>query len=161
MRPPAPPGPVPRPGRRRLARALPQAALLAVLATACVSPAWDDHDYGLKAGATAQAAASSVELVRLAVRDHDRLTTPYLKTVLTEASGDLGSVNDQFGGVQPPSDAADRLRTRVTDLTSQAEEEVQGLLIEVRRDGLRDPRGADRRLGELAGRLREIEEAHR
>jgi hypothetical protein len=127
----------------------------------CVSPAWDDHDYGLKAGATAQAAASSLELVRLAVRGQEKVTTPYLKTLLTQAAEDLGSVDAQFGGVQPPSDTADRLRTQVTDLTSQAEEQVQSLLIEVRRDGLRDPAGADRELGDLAAKLRRIEEAHR
>lgn len=133
----------------------------AITLTGCVSPAWDDHDYGLKAGATAQAAASSVELVRLAVRDEDKLTTPYLKTLLTQAADDLGSIDDQFGGVQPSSDAADRLRTQVTDLTSQAEDEVRTLLIEVRRDGLSDPEGADERLGELVTKLRRIEEAHR
>jgi hypothetical protein len=127
----------------------------------CVSPAWDDHDYGLKAGATAQAAASSLELVRLAVRGQEKVTTPYLKTLLTQAAEDLGSVDAQFGGVQPPSDTADGLRTQVTDLTSQAEEQVQSLLIEVRRDGLRDPAGADRELGDLAAKLRRIEEAHR
>jgi hypothetical protein len=145
---------------RRLASVLPLISLVMLMLGGCVSPAWNDHDYELKAVATAQTAASSVELVRLAVRNQDKLTIPYLKTLLTQAADDLGGVGDQFGGVQPPSDASDRLRTQITDVTSQAEEEVRSLLIEVRRDGLRDPGKADQELGELSTQLRRIEEAH-
>jgi hypothetical protein len=145
---------------RRFVSVLALSSLAVLMLGGCVSPAWDDHDYELKAVATAQAAASSVELVRMAVRGQDRLTIPYLKTLLTQAVDDLGSIDDQFGGVQPPSDAADRLRAQLTDVTSQAEEEVQSLLIEVRRDGLRDPGKADQELEKLATRLRRIEEAY-
>ncbi|GII63990.1 hypothetical protein Skr01_40750 [Sphaerisporangium krabiense] len=144
----------------RRAAAVPPVLLAALVLSGCVSPAWDDHDYGLKAAATAEAAASGVELARQAVRGADRLTTPYLKTLLTQAADDVGGVGDQFGRVQPPSDASDRLRDRVTELTSAAEEELRGLLVEVRRDGLRDPAAADRELGDLAGRLRAVEEAY-
>ncbi|GAA3107454.1 hypothetical protein [Streptosporangium carneum] len=141
------------------------AAVTVALATCsvsgCVSPAWDDHDYALKAGATAQAAASSVELVRLAVQGEHDLTTAYLKVLLTDAAESLGSVNDQFGGVQPPSDASDRLRSQVTDLTSQAEDEVEDLLIEVRRGGIEQPDEAARTLERLGSELRRLGEAHR
>ncbi|GII85114.1 hypothetical protein Ssi03_31040 [Sphaerisporangium siamense] len=144
----------------RRAAAVPPVLLAALLLSGCVSPAWDDHDYGLKAAATAEAAASGVELARQAVRGAGRLTTPYLKTLLTQAADDVGGVGDQFGRVQPPSDDSDRLRAEVTGLTSAAEDELRGLLIEVRRDGLHDPAKADRELGDLARRLRAIEETY-
>ncbi|MFF5212871.1 hypothetical protein [Streptosporangium sp. NPDC000396] len=132
--------------------------LLVLTVSGCVSPAWSDHDYALKAAESAEAAASSVELARLTVRNEDRLLAPYVKTTLTETAGELGSVNDQFGGVQPPSDASDRLRTSLLDLTTQAEDKVQDLLIEARRDGIKDPVRAAGELEELAGRLRELGE---
>ncbi|GAA0376287.1 hypothetical protein GCM10009530_28480 [Microbispora corallina] len=138
------------------------AALLAAFGpAACVSPAWDDHDYALKAGKTAEAAASAVQLARTAVRHEDGTTRQYLKVVLTEAADDLGNVNDQFGGVQPPSDASERLRGEVTDLTEKAEDEVHDLLDQVRRDRVRDPAGAVRDLGEIAGRLSAFAERHK
>ncbi|WP_214411521.1 hypothetical protein [Sphaerisporangium fuscum] len=146
---------------RPLVKIVPSVVLVACVVSGCVSPAWDDHDYGLKAGASAQAVASNVEIVRLAVRDHAELTSPYLKSLLTQAVEDIGNVNQQFGGVQPPSDVSDRLRTQVTDLTTEAEDEVQDLLIQVRRNGLRDPAQAETKLGKLAEKLRAIEEAHR
>ncbi|MEU9834762.1 hypothetical protein AB0D67_24795 [Streptosporangium sp. NPDC048047] len=136
--------------------------LAAVLATAgCVSPAWDDHDYALKAAASAETAASGTELVRLAVQRQDELFTPYLKTVLTESARELGSVNDQFGGVQPPSDASDRVREELMGLTTRAEDEVDALLVQVRRGGVKDPARAAAELRDLAARLRRFGEEHR
>ncbi|MEZ0074868.1 hypothetical protein [Planotetraspora sp. GP83] len=146
---------------RRPVRLAPPALALAVLLSACVSPAWDDHDYELKAGATAESAASSLQIVRSAVQHEDRLTRPYLKVVLTEAAEALGSVNAQFGGVQPPSDATDQVRDQVTDLTEEAENRVQDLLIEVRRDQVKDPAKAVQELGRLADRLSAFAEDHR
>jgi hypothetical protein len=126
------------------------AVTVAVTAAGCVSPAWDDHDYALKAQATAETVASTLQIVRLAVRDSARLTQPYLKTVLTEAATDLSSAGQQFGGVQPPSDASDQVRDKLLDHLQQAEDEVDHLLIQVRRGGLEDPAGAARKLGQLA-----------
>ncbi|MGV9308456.1 hypothetical protein ACWDLG_34215 [Nonomuraea sp. NPDC003727] len=140
-------------------RALAVAAIV-LAAGGCASPAWSDHDYALKAGATAEAAASSVELVRLAVAGRDKLTTPCLTILLTEAARDLGSVNDQFSAVQPPSKAADQVRAQVTGLTSAAADEVQELLIEVRRDGIEEPRRAVRNLSVLGAALRAFGQAH-
>ncbi|MCT9933529.1 hypothetical protein N5079_25270 [Planotetraspora sp. A-T 1434] len=146
---------------RRLVRLAPLALLVAVLLSSCVSPAWNDHDYELKAGATAESAASSLQIVRSAVQHEDRLTRPYLKVVLTEAAEALGSVNAQFGGVQPPSDAADQVRDQVTGMTEEAESQVQDLLIEVRRDRVKDPAKAVRELGRLADKLGAFAEDHR
>ncbi|MCA2226167.1 hypothetical protein [Nonomuraea aurantiaca] len=137
------------------------APILAVLLlSGCTSPAWDDHDYGLKAAQSAESAASSLEIVRLAVRHEDRLTTSYLKTLFTEAVKDLGGVNSQFGGVQPPSPSADEVRGRLLDLTGEAEDQVTSLLIQVRRDGIEDPEAAVKDLEGVAAKLRAFEEAH-
>ncbi|MFC6083527.1 hypothetical protein [Sphaerisporangium aureirubrum] len=135
--------------------------LLALLLVAgCASPAWNDTDYAKKAGATAESAASSVELVRLAVANEAKLTRPYLQTVLTEAAGSLGSVDSQFGAVQPPSVAASAVREEITGLTSDAAEQVQVLLNELRLREIRDPARATADLAELGDRLRAFAEAH-
>jgi hypothetical protein len=136
-------------------------APLAFLLAACVSPAWDYHDYALKAGKTAESAASSVQIARLAVQHGDRLTRSYLKVVLMEAAEDLGDVNQQFGGVQPPSDSSDRLRDQVLGMTRKAESQVQELLIQARRDRVKDPARASRELGQLADELNRFAEGHK
>ncbi|MFI6316632.1 hypothetical protein ACIBG8_03895 [Nonomuraea sp. NPDC050556] len=128
-------------------------AAAAFVLAGCASPAWDEHDYELKAQESAKSVASTLEIVRLAVRDEHRLVTPYLKTLLTEAAKDVGGVNAQFGAVQPPTGRSDELRERLLDLTEQAEDEVDELLIQVRRDGIEDPARAVRQLDDLARKL--------
>ncbi|KAA9377071.1 hypothetical protein F5972_21815 [Microbispora cellulosiformans] len=137
------------------------ALLTALLLSACVSPAWDDHDYALKAGKTAESAVSAVRFARSVVAYRDRMTGPYAEVVLTEAVQDLSSVNDQFGGVQPPSDSSDRVRDEVLRLTEEAETEVEDLLIQWRRDGVKDPAAVTRELDRLAGELSDFAEKHR
>ncbi len=128
--------------------------MAAPLVAGCASPAWDDADYGSKAGATAEAAASSVALVRLAVENEARLTRPYLQTLLTETATELGGVDSQFGAVQPPSQAAVAVRAEITGLTSEAAERVRALLNEVRLREIRDPGKAAADLAALGDRLR-------
>ncbi|GAA2293472.1 hypothetical protein GCM10010149_46640 [Nonomuraea roseoviolacea subsp. roseoviolacea] len=135
-------------------RALLGAVLLVVTLGGCVSPAWDDHDYALKAQQTTKTAHSVVEMTRLAVQHSGELHGPYLKTVLTDAAVDLGEVAQQFGGVQPPSDASDQVRERTLEKVQQAEDEIDALLIQVRRGGIEQPRQAAARLEKLAGELR-------
>ncbi|NUP00715.1 MAG: hypothetical protein HOV96_02325 [Nonomuraea sp.] len=120
--------------------------VLLVALAGCVSPAWDDHDYALKAQASAESVSSTVRIVRVAVQDSGRLTRPYLKTVLTEAAGDLDAVADRFGGVQPPSERSDQVRDRLLDRIQRAEDVVDDLLIQVRRNGIEDPARAVREL---------------
>ncbi|SEM70638.1 hypothetical protein [Nonomuraea pusilla] len=139
----------------RAPSALAAVLLALVLAVAgCVSPAWDDHDYALKGEQTAKTALSKVEIVRIAVADSRRLPQPYLETLLTKASSDLSNVETQFGGVQPPTRRSDRLRDHLLDLVQQAQAEVQGLLIQVRRNGIEDPAGSANRLERIAEELR-------
>jgi hypothetical protein len=142
-------------------RLAPLVLLTALLLSACVSPAWDDHDYALKAGKTAESAVSAVRFARSAVAYRDRMTGPYAEVVLTEAVQDLSSVNDQFGGVQPPSDAADRIRDEALRLTEKAESEVEDLLIQARRDGVKNPEAAVRELDRLASELSDFAEKHK
>jgi hypothetical protein len=127
-------------------------ALLLVLAAVagCVSPAWDERDYALKAQESAKSVSSTLQIVRVAVRDSGRLTRPYLKVVLTEAAEELGDVGRQFGGVQPPTQGSDRLRARLLDRIQKAENLVDDLLIQVRRDGIEHPQQAAAELEELA-----------
>ncbi|YCK34880.1 hypothetical protein ACNF49_12575 [Actinomadura sp. ATCC 39365] len=127
------------------------AALLVplVAAAGCVSPAWDDHDYALKAQQSDKSVSSVIQIVRLAVANSHRLTRPYLKVVLTDAAGELDAVGDQFGGVQPPSEQSDQVRDRVLDRIQRAEDLVDDLLIQVRRDRIKDPARAVRELEAL------------
>ncbi|MET7459439.1 hypothetical protein [Nonomuraea sp. NPDC005501] len=89
-----------------------------------MSPAWDDHDYALTAQQTTQSVVSTVEVVRLAVQHSGELHRPYLKVVLTEAATDLGTLAQQFGGVQPSSDASDEVRDRTLEQLQQAQDQV-------------------------------------
>ncbi|MFF0864482.1 hypothetical protein ACFYUV_22180 [Nonomuraea sp. NPDC003560] len=130
---------------RRMAALL----VLLVAAAGCVSPAWDDHDYALKAEQSDESVSSIVQVVRLAVQNSHRLTRPYLKVVLTDAAGELDAVGDQFGGVQPPSERSDQVRDRLLDHIQRAEELVDDLLIQVRRDRIKDPAQAARELEAL------------
>ncbi|MFI6175906.1 hypothetical protein ACIA8R_10260 [Nonomuraea sp. NPDC051191] len=50
--------------------------LLALLVAGCVSPAWDDHDYALKAEQSDESVSSTLRIVRLAVQNSHKLTRP-------------------------------------------------------------------------------------
>ncbi|QFY07673.1 hypothetical protein GBF35_14140 [Nonomuraea phyllanthi] len=136
------------------------AGLAVALVAGCSSPAWNDRDYELKAAESAETVGSAVEAVRLAVGGDGRLTRPYLKVLLTGAAEQVQGVNDQFGGVQPPSERARRLGERLLEVTERAEKAVAGLLTEVRRDRVADPAGAVRELAGLGRTLRRFQEEH-
>ncbi|MCK2218828.1 hypothetical protein MF672_034300 [Actinomadura sp. ATCC 31491] len=136
------------------------AVALALAVAGCSSPAWNDRDYELKAAASAGTAASAVGAARLAVAGGDRLTRPYLKVVLTGAAEQVQGVNDQFGGVQPPSERAQELGEALLRVTERAEKTVSGLLVQVRRDRVRDPGAAVRDLAAIGESLRRFEDEH-
>ncbi|WP_157522277.1 hypothetical protein [Herbidospora cretacea] len=125
-----------------------------LLVAGCASPAWTDSGYHQQVVTTAEAAASSVDLVRLVVENEARLTRPYLQTVLTEAVTALGSVDSQFSAVQPPTRAAVSARAELTALTGEAADQVQTLLNEVRLGGVENPAQAAGDLRELSDELR-------
>ncbi|MFB9629821.1 hypothetical protein [Nonomuraea helvata] len=137
------------------------AVLAGVLVVAgCSSPAWNDRDYELKAASSAETVGSTVEVVRLAVGGDGRLTRPYLKVLLTNAAEQVQGVNDQFGGVQPPTERAEQLGEQLLKVTEQAEKVVSGLLVEVRRDRVKDPSSAVRELTQLGESLQRFQDEH-
>ena len=114
-------------------------ALLAlVVLTGCVSPSRTDRDYELKAGNSAKAVASSVSTALLGVKaaQEHKATGPYLSVLLGRAEEDASSVQSQFDSVQPPSENADAVRSKLDDLLSDAVDTLAELRITVRRGEL-------------------------
>ncbi len=116
--------------------ALAVAVILAL--TACVGPSRTDSDYESKASNTVGAAISAVQTARVAVAAESKGNAPatYLSVILGESEETLSGVQGQFDSVQPPSAAADRLRTKVDDLLTQADDVLSQLRIAVRRGQL-------------------------
>jgi hypothetical protein len=112
--------------------------LVLVLATACVSPSRTDRDYELKAGNSAKAVASSISTALLGVKaaKEHKATGPYLSVLLGRAEEDASSVQSQFDSVQPPSENADAMRSKLDDLLSTAVDTLTELRITVRRGEL-------------------------
>lgn len=112
--------------------------LVAVLATGCVSSSRTDRDYELKAGNTAKAVASAVSTALLGARaaaEH-KATGNYLSVLLGGSERDASAIQGTFDSVQPPSRAADALRTRVDDLLAAAIGGLSQMRITVRRSQL-------------------------
>jgi hypothetical protein len=115
------------------------AALVAlVVLTGCVSPSRTDRDFELKAGSSAKAVASSISTALLGVKaaKEHKATGPYLSVLLAGAEEDASSVQSQFDSVQPPSEKADAIRSRLDDLLSEAVDTLGDLRITVRRGEL-------------------------
>ena len=110
----------------------------AVASAGCVSPSRTDRDYQLKAGNSAKAVASSVATAVLGAEAAGEGKAPatYLSVLLGRAEEDASSVQGTFDSVQPPSSEADRLRTQVDGLLSDAVSGLADLRIAVRRGQL-------------------------
>jgi hypothetical protein len=123
--------------------------LVGVLAAGCVSPSRTDRDYQLKAANSAKAVASSVATALLGVdaASRGKATGLYLSVLFGSSEKDASSVQSTFDSVQPPSDAADRLRGQVDAVLSEAVSGLSALRIAVRRGELK-------RLPEVAAALR-------
>jgi hypothetical protein len=141
-------------------RLLPAVVGLVVMLAGCVSPAWDDHDYGLKAAATAQSVASAVAISRRAVDGRARLTGRYMEVLLTDTVTDVRNAEQQFAGVQPPGPASDRIKNDVLALTGRAEDVLDRLLVQVRRGHITDPEGAVQDLRRLGAELLRFQQEH-
>jgi hypothetical protein len=89
--------------------------------------------------------------------DRGRAPATYLSMLLSQAEQDLDSVQTSFDAVQPPSPAADRLRTEVGDLLTAAGDVLSDLRIAVRRGDLAALPGIARPLPSLRSRLETIE----
>lgn len=108
-----------------------------------VGPARTFDDYQRKARTSAESVLSAVESARLAAAaaEGGKSFGPYATAVITEAEGAASGVQGTFDSIQPPGDAADRLRTELDELLASAAGHLTDLRIAARRgtsDGLRD-----------------------
>ena len=146
-------------------------SLLSVLATAligagCVShpvgPARTMGKYEGKAATTAKSALSQVETLRLVagIADRNKATAPYVSAVVSEAEDAIDGLAGTFGSIQPPNEAADGLRSELSELLSAALDHAAAVRIAARRGTLR---GLGKEAEPLAGdadALRHFLEAH-
>jgi hypothetical protein len=118
--------------------------------------------YEGKATTTAKSARSQVETVRLAVRvaDDDKATSAYVSVVVSEAEEALDGLSGTFGSIQPPGQAADGLRSELSDLLSTALEHTSAVRIAARRGTLRGLSRAAEPLDGDADALRHFLQAH-
>ncbi|MDX6197624.1 MAG: hypothetical protein QOJ79_775 [Actinomycetota bacterium] len=137
---------------------------LAVLltATACVGPSRTDGDFELKAGNTAKAVSSALGTARLAADAASRgdATSNYVSVVLGEAEQDASAAQATFDSYQPPSAAADKLRTDLDATLSDAIDGLTALRITARRGQLDRLSRISRQLGPVATTLEQISEKY-
>jgi hypothetical protein len=138
-------------------------ALVASLVLAgCVTPATGPDSYQAKALESVSAAISEVasarQVVDLLLRD--RILRPYADEALSANEDALGSINDTFLAVQPPSDDAG-VDASVSQLLGRAEEVVRDSRIAARRSDTAGLQRLDVALGELSSQLSHAEDALR
>ena len=127
-----------------------------------VGPARTMGKYEGKAATTAKSALSQVETMRLAadVADRDKATAPYVSAVVSEAEDAIDGLAGTFGSIQPPNDAADGLRSELSELLSAALDHATAVRIAVRRGMLRGLGQVAEPLAGDADALRHFLEAH-
>lgn len=110
--------------------------LVALVAVgACAGPTVTDRGYEKKAGKSAQALASAVATVQLAVRvaSQDRATSAYVQVLIEDAESSVDGVDTAFMSRWAPTRAGDDLREELGGLLQQVDDAVAGLRIAVRR----------------------------
>lgn len=134
------------------------AAVLLVLAPACVGPSRSDRDYRRKAAESAQAMVSTVETARLAaeVAADGRGAPPYIAVVMRESETAAQSIVTSFSVVQPPSESARRLRREVLTVLEQASSSIGELRIAAYRAELETMPEVSKPLDDLVGKLRRV-----
>jgi hypothetical protein len=122
-----------RPARPLAALAL--AAGLAVAATGCVGPARTDPSYRAKAWTTVDEVHGAIETALLVVDGAHRhgLPSAYVSVALADAEQDALGAQGTFESIQPPSEAADRIRDRTTSALDDAVADLTALRIGSRR----------------------------
>jgi hypothetical protein len=119
------------------------------LVTGCVGPSRTDTDFRHKAANTAETVSGIIGTVQVALAALARngVPAPYLSVTIAEADDDASAVVDTFDSVQPPSEQADDLRSKLDDVLQQAVSTLDDLRIAVRRGELRE---LPQRAGSLA-----------
>ena len=125
-----PNGPRTAPGR-----ALPLVAAALALVAGCAGPSRTDDDFRHKAANTAEAIQGVIGSVQIAVdaATDGKVPGPYLSVTLAEADDDASDVTDLFDSVQPPSEAADKVRSDLDSVLQDVVTTLDDLRIAVRR----------------------------
>jgi hypothetical protein len=112
--------------------------VVAALTAGCVGPSRSDADFELKAGNTAKAVRSALQTALLAAdgAGDGKLSSNYVSVVLGEAEQDASAAQATFDSYQPPSAAADKVRSDLDDLVSDAVDGLAALRITARRGQL-------------------------
>ena len=137
-------------------------AVVLIGATGCVGPSRSDADFELKAGNTAKAVASALSTARLAAdaAGRGKATSNYVSVVLGEAEDDASAAQATFDSYQPPSAAADKLRTDLDSTLSDAIDGLSALRITARRGQLDRLPKISEQLGPVATTLEQIAEKY-
>jgi hypothetical protein len=138
------------------------ASIVSLALSACVAPARSFGAYEGKAVATAQTALSAVSTAMLAARAGSRgdAFTPYVATTLANAETDVRSASGLFDSIQPPDASAERLRTQLDAILTDADEEITTLRVRARWTDVSALGSAEDRLAGIAQRLRSFLDAH-
>jgi hypothetical protein len=138
------------------------AVLIVVLLSGCTGPVRSFAVYGSKAGQTAKAVGSAVETARLAVSvtSADKAYGRYVAQVLAEAEEDATAAQGTFDAIQPPDRRADRRRSDLDDLLTQAVSSLADMRIAARRGDLTDLPRLAAPLAEVSGVLADFSQAH-
>lgn len=138
------------------------AALLILSTAACVGPSRTDGDFELKAGNTAKAVASALGTARLAAdaAGDGKATANYVSVILGEAEEDASAAQATFDSYQPPSAAADKLRSDVDRTLAYAIDGLTAMRITARRGQLDRLPEIAAQLGPVATTLEQISEKY-
>jgi hypothetical protein len=121
--------------RPRVAAGLAVLCVLGVC-TGCASSSRTDDDYRHKVANTAEALNGVLGTVEVAVRvvARDRVPAPYISVTFADADDDAASTQSNFDAIQPPSAAADALRSKLDDAMQKTVSMLDDLRIAARRN---------------------------
>jgi hypothetical protein len=125
---------------------------------ACAGPSRTDDDFRHKAANTAETIQGVIGTVQVAVdaAARNRVPGPYLSVTLAEADDDASATADTFDSVQPPSNTADKLRSRLDSLLQQTTSTLDDLRIAARRGDIGSLAGLAKPLDALDTKLQPI-----
>ena len=112
------------------------AAALATTLSSCVTPALDRGAFvenGKNALDSAISATASATMA-LNARVNGNATKAFSDVVVTDSEDAVAPIENSFGGVDPPSDAEDQLRTSVLKAVGDAGDALSSARIAIRRD---------------------------
>lgn len=139
------------------------AIIVIALCSGCVLPARSYAAYEGKAVQSAKETRSAVGTALLAATQAARgkLTQSVASVLMSNAEADANTAQSSFASVQPPSHAADRLRSELDDIQTNVVSTISGLRIETRRGHLRELATSTDDLRQLAAQLDTFVRVHR